>query len=58
MSEAETCINPRRRRSACAEAAFRAQQERIDRMTVEERVKAALSMRERFAWLQPVSKEK
>ena len=58
MFDPKTCINPRRRRSACAEAAFRAQQERIERMTVEERVKAALSMRERFAWLQPVSKEK
>jgi hypothetical protein len=39
-------------------SAMRAEQERIEAMTVEERVKAALSMRERFAWLQPVSKDK
>jgi hypothetical protein len=58
MFDPKSCSSSRRRRSACAEAAFRAQQERIDRMTVEERVKAALSMRERFAWLQPASKEK
>jgi hypothetical protein len=58
MFDPKTCINPRRRRSACAEATFRAQQERIDRMTVEERVKAALSMRERFAWLKALPKEK
>lgn len=58
MLDSKTCINPRRRRSACAEAAFRAQQERIDRMTVEERIKAALSMRERFAWLKAVFRDR
>jgi len=42
---------PRRRRSACADAALGAEIERIRRMTIEERVKAALSIRERFAWL-------
>jgi hypothetical protein len=26
-------------------------------MTIEERIKAALSMRKRFSWLYPVSKE-
>lgn len=49
---------PRRRRSACADAALRAELERIARMTIEERVKAALSMRERFAWLTPTHKTK
>lgn len=43
----------RPRRSACSEAALRAEIGRVSRMTVEERVKAALTMRERFAWLQP-----
>lgn len=57
MSEAETEF-PRRRRSACADAALRAELERIGQMTIEERVKAALSMRERFAWLNPTDKPK
>jgi len=47
---------PRRHRSACADAVLRAELERIVRMTIEERVKAALSMRERFAWLNPTTK--
>ena len=47
---------PRRRRSACADAALRADLERIVRMTIEERVKAALSMQELFAWLNPTAK--
>ena len=47
---------PRRRRSASADAALRAELERIGRMTIEERVKAALSIRERFAWLAPTAK--
>ena len=42
---------PRRRRSACADASLRAELERVGRMSIEQRVKAALSMRERFAWL-------
>jgi len=58
VNEFDKSINPRRRRSASAEAARHAQQERIDAMSIEERVKAALSMRERFRWLQPVFKEK
>jgi hypothetical protein len=49
---------PRRRRSASADAALRAEIERVSRMTIEERVKAALSIRERFAWLAPVTKRK
>lgn len=56
MSEAKSEIP--RRRSACADAALRAELERIGRMTIEERVKAALSIRERFAWLAPTPKTK
>jgi len=44
----------RPRRSGCAEAALRAEIERVQRMSVEERIKAALSMRQRFSWLHPV----
>lgn len=43
------------RRSACGDAALRAEMERIGRMTIEERVKAALTLRDRFDWLQPVA---
>lgn len=46
------------RKSACSDAAQRAQLQQINRMTIEERVKAALSMRERFTWLKPISKGK
>jgi hypothetical protein len=41
------------RPSACADAALRAELARVERMTVEERAMAALTMRERFDWLQP-----
>jgi hypothetical protein len=51
MSDAKP-IAPRRR-SASAEAALRAEMARIEAMTIEERVKAALSLPERFAWLAP-----
>ncbi|MCX6880782.1 MAG: hypothetical protein NTW21_44315 [Verrucomicrobia bacterium] len=47
----------RPRRSGCADAALRAEIERVRKMTVEERIKAALSMRQRFSWLHPVSKQ-
>ena len=47
----------RPRRSASADASLRAEIERVDRMTIEERVKAALSMRKRFSWVQPVVKQ-
>ena len=43
-----------RRRSACGDASLRAEIDRVKRMTVEERIKAALTMRERFDWLLPV----
>jgi len=49
---------PRKRRSASADSALRAEIERVSRMTIEERIKAALSMRERFVWLAPVAKRK
>jgi len=47
----------RPRRSGCADAALRAEIERVRRMTIEERIKAALSMHTRFSWLHPVSKK-
>lgn len=47
---------PRRRRSASADAALRAEIERVSRISIEDRVKAALSMKEKFAWLTPTSK--
>jgi hypothetical protein len=46
----------RPRRSASAEAALRAEIKRVSRMTVEERITAALTMRERFSWIQPEKK--
>lgn len=39
------------RRSSCADAALRAELGRVSQMTIEERVKAALMMRQRFDWL-------
>jgi len=47
----------RPRRSGCAEASLRAETERYRRMTIEERIKVALSMRLRFSWLHQVSKQ-
>ena len=58
MSMKQDLKFPRRRRSACADASLRAELERVDRMTIEERIKAALSMRERFAWIEPSRKTK
>jgi hypothetical protein len=57
MSEPEREF-PRRRKSASADSALRAEIERVSRMSIEERVKSALSMRKRFAWIEPVSKPK
>ena len=54
MSDSEPSIR-RPRRSACAEAALRVEIEHVKRMTIEERVKAALTMRDRFDWLLPAS---
>jgi hypothetical protein len=47
----------RPRRSGCAEAALRAEIERVCQMSIEERIKAALSMHRRFSWIRPVSKQ-
>ena len=52
MSHPKSTIG-RPRRSSCADAALRAELGRVSRMTIEERVKAALTMRDRFDWLQP-----
>ena len=47
----------RPRRSACADASLRAEIERVSRMTIEERVKAALSMWQRFSWVKDIAKQ-
>lgn len=52
MSDPEPSIRHPRRRS-CANASLRAEIGRVSRMTIEERVKAELTMRECFDWLQP-----
>ena len=43
------------RRSACAETSLRAEMKRVSRMTIEERVKAALSMGERFSRVKDIA---
>ncbi len=43
--------SPPRRISASADAAMLKELERLRKMTIEERVKAALSMGDRFSWL-------
>lgn len=43
--------SPPRRTSASADAAMLKELERLRKMTIEERVKAALSMGDRFSWL-------
>jgi hypothetical protein len=57
MSDPKASIPPQRR-SESSDAALRAELARVTRMTIHERVTAALSMRDRFAWIKPVSKEK
>lgn len=49
--EIEATLPPRR--SSSAAASRKAEMERIERMTVEERIHAALTMSRRFAWLKP-----
>jgi hypothetical protein len=49
---------PPSRRSACADAALRAEIKRLAKMTVEERVKAALSLGRRFSAIQPIPEGK
>ena len=46
------------RRSACADAALRAGMKRVEKMTVEERIKAALSLGRRFSGIQKTTKGK
>jgi hypothetical protein len=41
------------RRSACAAQAREREQERIRRLSVQERIAAALTMGARFSWLKP-----
>lgn len=41
------------RRSSSASESRKAEMERIERMTIEERIHAALTMSRRFSWLQP-----
>ena len=48
----------RRRRSASAIRSLAAELDRVRAMSVEDRIKAALSLRERFAWLQPAPADK
>lgn len=48
----------RTRKSASGQASALAQQDRIRRMTVEDRIKAALTMSDRYAWLKPVPEKK
>lgn len=43
----------RPRRSACADRSNRFEVERLRSMSVTERIKAALTMGQRFAWLDP-----
>jgi hypothetical protein len=43
----------RPRRSSSAERSREAEVARIEQMTVEERIKAALGMGQRFSWLKP-----
>jgi hypothetical protein len=52
MSEADNRF-PSRRKSVSAEKSFAAELERVRRMTMEERIKAALSIPADFAWINP-----
>lgn len=44
---------PPMRRSACAAQSRAAELERLRKMSVEERIKMALTLDQRFAWLKP-----
>jgi hypothetical protein len=52
MSEADNTF-PSRRKSASAAASFAADLDRVRRMTMEERIMAALSMPADFSWINP-----
>jgi hypothetical protein len=47
---------PPQRRSRSAAASRRTEMRRVERMTIEERIRAALTMSRRFAWLQPTTR--
>ncbi|BCX48504.1 hypothetical protein HAHE_24120 [Haloferula helveola] len=56
MSEPSPKTTPRP--SASADAALRAELERIERMSIKERIMTALTMRNRFDWLKTGSAER
>jgi hypothetical protein len=47
---------PRTRKSRCAGQARAAELARLRRLSIEERILAALSMSDHFSWLQPTAK--
>jgi hypothetical protein len=57
MTEVESDM-PQARRSACADAALHAEMKRVGKMTVQERMKAALSLGRRFSGIQKTTKGK
>lgn len=52
----KTAMRPRR--SSCAEQSRNHELERLRRMSVEDRIKAALSIGDRFAWLRPTARKR
>ena len=58
MADVQKSTVTRMRRSASAEASRRAEALRIEGMSVEERIKTALSMKQRFTWLPQASTDK
>ena len=58
MAQSDSKPDPMRaaRHSRSGAASRRAEMRRIERMTVEERIHAALTMSRRFAWLQPAER--
>jgi hypothetical protein len=47
----------RQKRSTCAALSRAQEQEKLRRMSVEGRIKAALTMSSRFAWIKPAKKD-
>ncbi len=57
-NESMTSSYPRRqKRSACANLSLAQEQARVRGMSVEARMKAALTMKSRFAWINPRKKD-
>jgi hypothetical protein len=46
------------RRSACASKSLEAELERLAKMSIEEKIKEALTMGRRFSWLKPAPTKK